>query len=201
MSVRLLSGIFRGMDVETPPGEATRPTSSRVRAAALNALQTELGGAAVLELCAGSGAVGIEMLSRGARGAVFVERSKVALGVLRRNIRQVRERAIKQDVQIDPLDVRGESAQDAVRALVDSGATFEICWLDPPYAEAAALVRELAPGLSQILVPGGIWVVETSSETTPLEEARTVCPGEVWSDWRTKDYGKTRLSMLTRCHT
>jgi 16S rRNA (guanine966-N2)-methyltransferase len=186
------------MSVETPPGEGTRPTSSRVRAAALNALQTELHGAVILELCAGSGAVGIEMLSRGARGVVFVEWNKAALVALRRNIEQVRERAAKQGIEISPLEVCGESAQDAVRALVKSETSFEICWFDPPYAVAGALVRELAPSLARLLVPGGIWIVESDMDTDALAEARSVCGDDIWDEWRTKDYGQTRLAMLRR---
>ena len=198
MSVRLLSGIFRGLSVETPPGETTRPTSSRVRAAALNALQTELCDAVILELCAGSGAVGIEMLSRGARGAVFVEWNKAALTVLRRNIEQVRVRAGKQNVAVQPLEVRGESAQDAVRSLAKAKASFGICWFDPPYAAAGPLVKDLAPWVAQLLSPGGIWIVESDAYIDVLAETQSVCGADVWEDWRTKDYGKTRLTMLRR---
>jgi len=211
MSIRIASGIFRGMTVETPRGEATRPTASRVRAAIMNVLQTRLPDGLVLDLCAGSGAVGIEMVSRGARGAVFVESSRAAVGCLRRNLDEAARRAAKQDEAVEVLDVVADAVERAVTRMAaaqqraagkrtagasgnregGSARRFAVAWLDPPYAEAVAMVGVLAEPLSCL---ADLWVVESDARDD-IAAAAAQCG---WSPLRVRDYGRTRVSVLTQ---
>ncbi|HEY8375642.1 MAG TPA: 16S rRNA (guanine(966)-N(2))-methyltransferase RsmD, partial [Nannocystis sp.] len=87
--MRIIAGRWRGRRIEAPPGRDTRPTTDRVREAWMSALQPELPGARVLDLFAGSGALGLEALSRGAEHATFVERSGRALRALRANLERL----------------------------------------------------------------------------------------------------------------
>lgn len=132
--MRIIAGRWRGRTIKAPRGGETRPTTDRIREAWMNMLAPILPGARVLDLFAGSGALGLEALSRGAARVTFVERAGGALAVLRRNLRAL-------DVAEDEVEVVRE---DAVRyaGRLDAHA-FDIAVADPPYGKdlAAALVR------------------------------------------------------------
>jgi len=131
---------------------ATRPTSDRVREALFNILASRIDGAAFLDLCAGSGAVGIEALSRGADRAVFVEHSRRALEHLEDNIERcgVADRA----------QIIAKDAVAALKALITREEEFDIVYVDPPYdADLYKSILQLL-GLSELVAPDGIVVVE-----------------------------------------
>lgn len=126
---RIIAGRYAGRRLAVPSSGA-RPTTDRVREAVFNALTHRLAdwsGCRVLDLFAGSGALGLEALSRGAASATFVERDRVALGVLRRNIATMETTGSAHVV-----------AADALRWLPPPGATFDLVLADPPYPMAAA---------------------------------------------------------------
>jgi len=153
--MRVISGELGGRTLRSARGEQTRPTASRVREALFSMLGP-LAGAAVLDLFAGSGALGIEALSRGAASATFVERAPWALEALRANVAAL------------GLAERSEiRATDALAALRGSGQ-YDLVFLDPPYAAAAelgdALSRELPAALA-----AGARVVSESDRRSPLE--------------------------------
>jgi pantetheine-phosphate adenylyltransferase len=151
--MRVTGGRLGGRRIRVPPG-AVRPTSDRVREA-LFARLGALEGARVLDLFAGSGALGIEALSRGALEAVFVERAGAAIAVVRENLAALGLAGAARVVRGDVPAVLRRLARDGLR--------FELALLDPPYAEAGVLeqaLRELAT--SGILAPGAIVVAETS---------------------------------------
>ena len=155
--MRIVAGRFGGRTIKAPPGRGTRPTSDRVREA-LFAILGPLAGARVLDLYAGSGALGLEALSRGAAHAVFVERDPRAIGVLRANI--------------DALGVAAEEARvvrgDALRNASSLGDTYDLVLIDPPYRLAAALGQELSDAVAPVLAPGARVVTE-SDRREPLE--------------------------------
>jgi 16S rRNA (guanine966-N2)-methyltransferase len=136
--VRIVAGEFKGRRLHAPRGTRTRPTADRVREALFSMLG-DVSGARVLDLYAGSGALGIEALSRGAESAVFVERDPQALDSLRRNL----------DATGAPGEVR---RQNVARFLARPEGTFDLVFCDPPYdvapAVAAALTETLPPLLS-----------------------------------------------------
>lgn len=192
MSLRLNSGFCHGLVLKSPAA-ATRPTSGRVRAAVWNSLQDQLEGARVLDLFAGSGAIGIEALSRGAKAATFVENNQEALRSLKLNLNAVRERALKQDLQIE-IQVH---ANEAVKALATCPpASFDILYLDPPYALLTDLLDKLGDGLRRVRASGALLVVESHADAL---EALRASPG--WAkDWeldRQKVYGKIGVSFFT----
>lgn len=131
--MRIIAGRWRGHGLKTPRGRRTRPTMDRVREALMSMLQPELPGATVVDLFAGSGAIGLEMLSRGARHVTFVERSASPL------------RALNQNVQLLGTAAQTDIVRDDVQRFVAGlGArAFDIAVADPPYGtgHAGALAR------------------------------------------------------------
>jgi 16S rRNA (guanine966-N2)-methyltransferase len=158
--MRVIAGRLGGRRLKAPPGRVTRPTSDRVREALFSMLG-EVTGACVLDLFAGSGALGIEALSRGARRAVFVERDGAAARVLEENLA-----ALGIDSETGELR-RSESAQ-ALRSARADKETYDLVFIDPPYGQARAWALELEAQLPALLEPGARVVIE-SDRREPLQ--------------------------------
>lgn len=189
---RIIAGRLGGRRLETPRGAGTRPTSDRVREALFAALehQDRLAGAAVLDLYAGSGALGLEAISRGARIAVFVESDRTALAVLRRNAAVA---ATAPPSGGDPaVDVRGEPVE---RVLVrGTEQAYDLVLADPPYGlgeDALADVLALLPRHGWLA--GEALVVVERSSRSPEPRWPT---GLALADERR--YGETRLWWAER---
>ncbi len=155
--MRVVAGRYGGRRLTAPAGAATRPTADRVREALFSVLGDDVAGAAVLDLFAGSGALGIEALSRGAATAEFVERSEPALRALRANLRALGIQA----------DVRRRDALAHLRAASRDGRQYDLVFLDPPYRAAERLARELSDALPAVLSEGAV-VVSESDRRAPL---------------------------------
>jgi 16S rRNA (guanine966-N2)-methyltransferase len=157
--MRIIAGAKRGHTIEAPTGRGTRPTSDRVRENIFNILGP-VDDADVLDLYAGSGAMGLEALSRGAASAVFVERDQQAVRTIERNL--------------DKLRLRGTVLrQDALAALAAEKRKYDLVFVDPPYEMYADLEPQLARYLPSVLTEDGVVVVETDKRVEPalpLEE-------------------------------
>ena len=151
--MRVVAGEFKGRRLQAPRGARTRPTADRVREA-LFAMLGDVSGARVLDLYAGSGALGIEALSRGAESATFVERDRHALAALRRNL---------DAVGADALVV----ARDVERFLARQTGTFDLVFCDPPYDDAPRLAPALSEALPSTLEEDACIVTE-SDKRNPL---------------------------------
>jgi 16S rRNA (guanine966-N2)-methyltransferase len=153
--VRVIAGLARGRPLLTPPGRTTRPTADRLKQALFNILGEAVPDAAVLDLYAGSGALGIEALSRGARAATFVERDGRAARVLVRNLDRC---GLRPAARVLVSDVEA-----ALRRLAtEGGEPFTLVLADPPYATGAAprILALLAAGAASILAPAARVAVE-----------------------------------------
>jgi 16S rRNA (guanine966-N2)-methyltransferase len=161
--MRVIAGRLGGRRLAAPRGDETRPTSDRVREALFSILG-DVEGARVLDLYAGTGALGIEALSRGASRAVFVESARAALAVLRANIASL-------DLEASAVVI----AQPALRAapLILREAPFELVLADPPYAAlasaASVLERLVAAAPRRLLAPSARVVIEHASRDEPPE--------------------------------
>jgi 16S rRNA (guanine966-N2)-methyltransferase len=158
--VRVVAGRFGGRRLAAPPGRATRPTSDRVREALFSTLGP-LDGERVLDLYAGSGALGIEALSRGAGSALLVERDPRAVAVIRANLEAL-------GLAEPEAVVHGGTARAALRNASARGDTYDLVFLDPPYRSAPELGRELSVALGPLLAAAGR-VVSESDRRAPLE--------------------------------
>src|SRR5579859_4264504 len=163
--MRVIAGTLRRRTLVAPEGLATRPTSDRLRETLFNVLATRIAGARFLDLYAGSGAVGIEAVSRGAKSVVLVERAALALQVLRGNL--------------ETLGLRGEVRVEAVgvgaflrRGRPESANEFDILFLDPPYdaANEYGMVLGLLGGEARRLLADDAVVIAEHRWKEPLEE-------------------------------
>ena len=157
--MRVIAGTLGGRRLKAPPGRGTRPTSDRVREALFSML-ADVEGARVLDLFAGSGALGIEALSRGAASAVFVERDARAAAVLRENLAAL-------ELGSQRAELRRGEALAALRTARKRGEHYDLVLIDPPYADAAGLGEKLPALLAPLLGPGARVVTE-SDRRAPL---------------------------------
>jgi 16S rRNA (guanine966-N2)-methyltransferase len=172
--VRIVAGAYRGRRIEAPRGRATRPTSDRVREALFSILGVAaLDGARVLDLFAGSGALGIEALSRGASEAVFVDVDAEAIAAVRRNL---------DAIGVDAAVYR----RDALAWLKDADGAFDLVFADPPYSSAGRTAGALSELLPPLLRDTSLTVTE-SDKRDPLLLALPLV------DERT--YGDTRIAI------
>ena len=179
--MRVISGKARGVNLKTPAGTATRPTADRVKEAVFSIIQFDLPGATVLDLFGGTGQLGIEALSRGAKNAVFVDERDDACKLIRENLKRTK------------LEGEGRIIRSDYSAFLKSTSQkFDIIFLDPPYAEvflenSLNLITQI-----DILQSGGIIVAER-----PVEKAL------LWNFagfTRSKDYkyGNTLITLFRK---
>ena len=152
--MRIVAGSCRGAKIFAPKGLDTRPTSDRVREAAFN-LVGPVDGASVLDLYAGSGAMGLEALSRGAASAVFVESDRDACRTIVRNL--------------EKLSLRGAevACRDVLRFLAAERRRFDLILVDPPYDVVESVAVRLATYLPAVIAESGLVVLESSSRLEP----------------------------------
>jgi 16S rRNA (guanine966-N2)-methyltransferase len=158
--MRIVAGRFRGRRLLAPPGSATRPTSDRVREALFQRLGP-LDDMRVLDLFAGSGALGLEALSRGAAHATLADSAPAAIKAIRANVEALGLSAAE-------VDVRRQDARALLRSARAAQQEYDLVLLDPPYRLAAELGRELSPLLRAVLAPDAR-VVSESDRRAPLD--------------------------------
>ncbi|MCW3030430.1 MAG: rsmD [Solirubrobacterales bacterium] len=157
--MRVIAGELGGRRLQAPRGRTTRPTSDRVREALFSMLG-DVAGARALDLFAGSGALGIEALSRGAAEALFVERDPLALRALRANLGSL-------GLVPPRATVLAGDALSALRSTRKAKETYDLLFIDPPYSQARDWTAELSAALSPLLRPQARVVVE-SDRRAPL---------------------------------
>jgi len=166
--MRIVGGEWRGRPLEAPEGRGTRPTTDRMRetiaSMVLSAFDLDLDGVSVLDAFAGSGAMGLELLSRGARRCTFVDSDRKAAGVVRRNVAAL-------GAQRSCSVVTGDAFQLAGRTGSIPGAPFDLVVLDPPYATPARDVAALVDSLAEAgaLRAGAVVLYERASSSPALE--------------------------------
>lgn len=186
MRVSLSGGMWRGRVLTVPRGPPVRPTRAQVRAALFNILGLQVTGARVLDLCAGTGALGLEALSRGAASVVFVDRSESCTEAIRKTLQTL---TIPPSVKIEVVT---QDALAAVRRLGGQGRMFDLIVCDPPYDGPLGRKSLQGVGVHAILAPAGVVTLEGC--------ARTLQPTTVagLNLTRVVRYGDTALSFYQR---
>ena len=172
--MRIVAGRRKGHTIYAPKGMDTRPTGDRVREAAFN-LIGPVDGASVLGLYAGSGAMGLEALSRGAERAVFVESNREACRAIERNLEKLR------------LTGARVVCDDVLRFLASARGTYDLILVDPPYELVESLQMQLSLYIPALLAPDGLLVFETGARDEPeLPLAKST----------SRRYGSARLTLF-----
>ena len=176
--MRIIAGLARGLSLTVPRGDATRPTSDRVREAIFSSLGTRVTAAAVLDLFAGTGALGLEAISRGAQSVVFVEQARTALDCLAKNLAGFKPPPTAQIM-------RGEVHRELARLT----KPFDLIFADPPYGTDPLPMLETVRQRG-LLATGGLFVLESAKRDAIAMSAD-------WQLHREAVYGDTRVSYLT----
>jgi 16S rRNA (guanine966-N2)-methyltransferase len=177
--VRIVSGSRKGHRIAAPKGVVTRPTGDRVREAVFS-LIGPVEGAAVLDLFAGSGAMGLEALSRGAASCVFVERDREAVRVIQANLEKLR---------LTGAVVANRAVASVLREERDRGRRYDLVLVDPPYEEWEVHAPVLAELVPAVLDTDGLVVVETTERVEPELPLDLVT---------TRRYGSARITVFSR---
>ena len=180
-ATRVTAGASRGRLLKTPPGRATRPTTSLVREALFNIIGDSIRGARVLDLFAGAGTLGIEALSRGAASATFVERDRACANIVAENL------AATGFAQQG--DVASADASDWLTAHDGDLATYNLLLLDPPYRDSGAITSTLQ-ALDQAALREQALVVVEHHRDQPLPSLPHL------AQVLERDYGTTRLTFF-----
>ena len=177
--MRIIAGSRKGARIFAPKGHDTRPTADRVREAAFTLLGPGAAeDAQVLDLFAGSGAMGLEALSRGAEHATFVENDREACRTINRNLDKL---------GFDDATVLCQDVLTALRTDARQGTRYDLVLLDPPYKRFSSLQKAMIRYLPETLAPGGTLLVETAAEEEPdLPLAKRT----------TRRYGSSRLTLF-----
>jgi 16S rRNA (guanine966-N2)-methyltransferase len=174
--LRIIAGTLRGRKIRAPEGDSTRPTSDRVREALFNLIGPVPEGARVLDLYAGSGALGIEAMSRGAGRVVFVERDPRARRLIQENLAAL---GLERQARVEGVD--------AATATAFAGGPFDLVLADPPYGEADLGLLMARAG--RAMAEAGVLVVEQAAGDRLPE------PPETLALWKDRSYGSTRIVL------
>ena len=176
--MRVITGIARGRKLQTLDGEDVRPTTDRVKEAIFSIVQFDIEGRNVLDLFAGSGQLGIEALSRGAKSAVFVDSNSDAIEIVKKNLA-----AAKLLTSAIVLET------DCCSFLRSKGEKFDLAFLDPPYRKG--ILQKALPIVTEHMNKGGIIVCESGADEEMPEDANDF---KLLKQYR---YGKTKVTTYS----
>jgi 16S rRNA (guanine(966)-N(2))-methyltransferase RsmD len=180
--MRIVAGRFRGLRLQAPAGRVIRPTADRVREALFSIVASRARGARVLDLFAGTGALGLEALSRGAAQVTFVDQGSEAIRIIRANIQRL---GVTEQVEV----LQGDAVR-VVKRLAGRKLLFDLLFMDPPYGKG--LVEMTLPHLGGVATSGALLVIERSSRE-PAPESSVE-----WLHETSRTYGDTSISLYSR---
>lgn len=161
--MRVIAGKAKGKKLKAPRGMKTRPITDMIKEALFNVLGNRIYEAAFLDLFAGSGSVGIEALSRGARPVFFVDNDKTAVGVIAENIRNCSF--------FDGFDIYCQDVFNSLKLLERHAAQFDFIYVDPPFTQESVFAKiMIALGPAQLLAPGGLVILRTQRKMDMLDK-------------------------------
>lgn len=179
--MRVISGSARGLKLKAPEGLDTRPTIDRIKESLFNIIANDLYDIDFLDVYSGSGGIGIEALSRGARSAVFIDSAKKSIDVIEKNLKSSR--------LSDSATVLKSDVFDAILKLGRENKKFDIIFMDPPYKKG--LVEETLEAIknSKILADDGFIIAEQSSDEKEIDV-------DGFNVYRVKKYNKIKMTFL-----
>ena len=180
--MRIVAGYYKGYKLQTFQGSDIRPTPDRVREAVFNIIGTKIVGAEFLDLFAGTGAIGIEAISRGAQGVTLVEIDKKAIALIQENLKKIR---LNENINIIKMD-----CLQALKLLNLNKKRFDIIFLDPPYYKDNIFKILYEIDNSNILLEGALIIIQHSTREEIKMNFKKLVP------FKEKKYGNTRITIL-----
>ncbi|MBF8263717.1 MAG: ylbH [Parachlamydiales bacterium] len=189
MSFQILSGEWKGRTLQSPPSSTTRPTQGILRQAVFNICQLQIVDACFLDLFAGSGAMGLEALSRGAKRALFVEQDRMAIRCINENIRTLTAH--------DRAEVLSMDVLRALNYLTRRKESFDIVYIDPPYDLAPEVTSQAIEALERdrLILPGALVFFEESSTAAEFS-----IPSTKLQKISRRQFGSARLIQFALLH-
>ncbi len=178
--MRIIGGFHRGRKIKSIGGKNTRPTSDFVREALFNIIGSDVVGSCFLDLFAGTGAVGLEALSRGAQSAIFIEKNPIACSIIKQNLLDLKLTSKGRVIQSDVIS--------ALKKLILDGNTFDIIFMDPPYFKNN--IGATLDVLKDFNMAESIIIIQH-----PKDE---LLKFDGFSCYKHKQYGRTALTFLTK---
>lgn len=182
--MRVIAGNYGGRPLKSLPGEGTRPTGDKIKETMFNIIGPYFNGGQVLDLYAGSGALGIEAVSRGMDKAILVDKNRKALQVIKENVEMTKE--------VEKFEVMQTTSDLALQQLTNRHEPFSLVFLDPPYADQTIEVDIQRMLDGELLTDDVIIVCETASDVNLPEEIGDLAV------WRNRKYGKVKLTMYQK---
>ena len=188
--MKIIAGAGKGMSILSPKGPQTRPTSGKVREAVMNIMASYLEGKVFVDFFAGTGAMGLEAMSRGAHECVFVEFNKDVIKILNKNISEMKRRFLKQEIPSAAVRVITKSLDEDIKEL--KNVTADVVWADPPYANAVEWLQKNGTAKVQsLLKEGGLFAVEVLKKDQTAIVA--IDFGKDFKLFKEKQYGDTAV--------
>lgn len=184
--MRIIAGRARGLRLETLAGDESRPTTAKVKEAVFSTIQFELDGRQVLDLFAGSGQMGLEALSRGALGCVFVDKSAKAVKIVRSNLSRLLKGCHGHKKNVAVIN------KDALSYLNSAKDNFDIVFIDPPYA--SNLLKQALTAAEKLMNKGGVIVCESDADTQLPEKVGRFFLNRVYN------YGRVHIWLYRYNH-
>ena len=184
------------MKIKSPPGDKTRPTGAKTRAAIFNLLQQHIQEAVFIDIFCGTGAIGFEALSRGAKACTFIDSNKNAQKSLETNKKNALKRFSNQNLSPPIINIYKDSLQKIIKSSQKSSLTHpksaNIIWADPPYKDAPSLIRDLHQYLEIIAGYGTIFIMEMDLDSASKLDFSWEKDSK-WIRIKQKKYGKTSI--------
>lgn len=177
--MRIISGEYKGRKLHSVPGKNTRPTSDKVKESLFNSIGPFFDGGQCLDLYSGSGALGIEAVSRGIEGAVLVEKERPAFETIQRNVEVTKE--------TEKFCLMRMPASSALKKIRQKNKKFDLVFLDPPYAEQQVKEDLMALQNNELLNEGCLVICETAKHVSLQKEIGHFCL------WKNHLYGATHI--------
>ncbi|MBC62104.1 MAG: 16S rRNA (guanine(966)-N(2))-methyltransferase RsmD [Zetaproteobacteria bacterium] len=187
--MKIFSGALKGTKLKIPKGSSTRPTSAKVREAALNFLRPYIQDSNFIDIFSGSGAVGIEALSNGADCVTFIENNKNAYSTLLENISLAQQRLKRQEIT-QPTECFNKDLKK-IWSQLKSQKPFDIIWADPPYQDSLDWLSFFSDKLDEISSQEAVFIMETSSGL----ESKIEISNTNWVILRQKKYGSVLITI------
>ena len=185
--MRIIAGKFKGRRLKTPKTSAIRPTIDRVKESVFRILQNQITHAKFLDLCAGSGSIGLEAISRGAESVTFVDRHSDAIQLIRCNLH-----LCGLDTKIHQIQLRKSSVQKAIKVLGNKSESYDLIYFDPPYDSRIYEGSLRLISGNQLLSRSGLICVECSQTNKKIVEVLQLGVGDL-RPYNQKCYGDTML--------